>query len=141
MKPQQIKYGGNISKRRLALSGIDIDVNDYIKSGKSQYDYLNDLYRLVDDRMKKLGMQSVIGFDPKNTQVLKGLKITPDDEVGEVLVVGSKKASDPKEYLRRALEIIVEEGVPDVISPKFKMLPLKQGGPVRMAIGLSLIHI
>jgi hypothetical protein len=135
MKPQQIKYGGNISKRRLALSGIDIDVNDYIKSGKSQYDYLNDLYRLVDDRMKKLGMQSVIGFDPKNTQVLKGLKITPDDEVGEVLVVGSKKALDPKEYLRRALEIIVEEGVPDVISPKFKMLPLKQGGPVRMAIG------
>ena len=135
MKPQQLKYGGNISKRRLALSGIDIDVNDYIKSGRSQYDYLNDLYRQVDDRMKKLGMQSIIGFDPKNTQVLKGLKIKPDDEVGEVLVVGAKKALDPKEYLRRALEIIVEEGVPDVVTPKFKMLPLKSGGPVRMAIG------
>ena len=135
MKPQQLKYGGNISKRRLALSGIDIDVNDYIKSGRSQYDYLNDLYRQVDDRMKKLGMQSIIGFDPKNTQVLKGLKITPDDEVGEVLIVGAKKALDPKEYLRRALEIIVEEGVPDVVTPKFKMIPLKDGGPVRMAIG------
>jgi len=146
MKPQQLKYGGNISKRRLALSGIDIDVNDYIKSGRSQYDYLNDLYRQVDDRMKKLGMQSIIGFDPKNTQVLKGLRFLDPNfvgppggldfkEAGEVLIVGAKKALDPKEYLRRALEIIVEEGVPDVVTPKFKMIPLKDGGSVSMSQG------
>ena len=128
---------------------------------QSQYNYLTFIINQIDAGLKEKGLTSVMSFNPRNKQILKGLRFQDENfvgppggfdfkEVGEVLILGTdpRRKPSPEFYLSGALRIIqdaLQQGRVPKKTPKSKkkgalkgqtnFMLLNEGGPVRMAIG------
>ena len=128
---------------------------------QSQYNYLTFIINQIDAGLKEKGLTSVMSFNPRNKQILKGLRFQDENfvgppggfdfkEVGEVLILGTdpRQKPSPEFYLSGALRIIqdaLQQGRVPKKTPKSKkkgalkgqanFMLLNEGGPVRMAIG------
>ena len=141
-----------LSKNRQDYSGVNTSVSDYKKmfpdkSKHNQYDYLNYLYKQANEQMKDKGIVSYQIFDPKNKEILKGLKFQDEEfvgppggfdfkEVGEVLMIGSRGTYTPEQYIDRALQQL-EGGFPSTVNPQNpkSILRFKQSGGLAMSNG------
>jgi|9_EtaG_2_1085328.scaffolds.fasta_scaffold02147_2 hypothetical protein len=125
MKPKAIY----IPKKSQINANINVDVKDF----NNQYDYLDAIYRQIDGAMKARGMVGHYDFNPKNKEILKGFKFDRDDQLGELISVGSKKKFTADDYLERMEDILNMIGYKKMVKNNF--IQFKKGGAVKMAKG------